>query len=103
MERLRGFLSFKTTPSIVFPTTSIFTRLSPRFLRKAKGCASSGAKQGGKRKGLVSLYKDKELCAGYADIDTMWRMIHSTCTKDIVGSNTNCKRPKYLLFCFKAS
>ncbi|CAO2820153.1 unnamed protein product [Amaranthus hypochondriacus] len=84
MERLRGFLSFKTTPSLVFPTTSIFTRLSPRFWRKAKGCASSRAKQGGgKRKGLVSLYKDKELCAGYDDIDTMWRMIHSTCTKDI--------------------
>ncbi|KNA08588.1 hypothetical protein SOVF_161290 isoform B [Spinacia oleracea] len=105
MESLRSFLCFKTSQSsVVFPTptTTTFTKLPSRFWHKAKGYAVFGAKQAGKRKGLVSLSKDKELCEGYADIETMWKMIHSTCSKDI-HSDGNCKRPRYLVFCFKPS
>ncbi|XP_021744883.1 uncharacterized protein LOC110710852 isoform X1 [Chenopodium quinoa] len=105
MDSLRSFLCFKTSPpSIVFPiTTTFFTKLPSRFWHKAKaGYAVFGAKQAAKRKGLVSLSKDKELCEGYADIEMMWKMIHSTCSKDI-HSNRNCKRPRYLVVCFKPS
>ncbi|KAL1819170.1 hypothetical protein ACET3Z_014039 [Daucus carota] len=28
--------------------------------------------------GLMSLYKDMEACEGYADIQVMWKMIHSS-------------------------
>lgn len=28
--------------------------------------------------GLMSLYKDMEACEGYADIQVMWKIIHSS-------------------------
>ncbi|XP_010676810.2 uncharacterized protein LOC104892545 isoform X1 [Beta vulgaris subsp. vulgaris] len=105
MERLRSFLCFKlnNSSSPILQSTIKLTKLPSRFWLKAKaGYDTFGAKQATKRKGLVSLYKDKELCEGYADIETMWSMIHSTCSKDI-HSNENCRGPRYLVFCFKPS
>ncbi|KAL2901926.1 Ribonuclease HII [Bienertia sinuspersici] len=76
MERLRSFFCFNSsTPSVFLPISTIFNKLPSRFWHKAKGYAAFGAKQAAKREGLVSLSKDKELCEGYADIETMWQMI----------------------------
>ncbi|KAH9613654.1 hypothetical protein KSS87_020420 [Heliosperma pusillum] len=100
MERLKEYLCFKTSSSLLFPTTSLFTKLPSRLWLKAKGYSTPQVKQDTKKKELISLYKDKELCAGYGDIEIMWKMIHSTCTRD-VPTNVSCKRPRYSILCFK--
>ncbi|KAL9242576.1 hypothetical protein vseg_016562 [Gypsophila vaccaria] len=98
MEKLRECLCFNTTSSssssssLFFPTnTRFFTNLPSRLWRKAKAT---------NKRGLVSLYKDKELCAGYGDIEIMWKMIHSTCSKNVC-TNVKSKRNCYSIFCFK--
>ncbi|KAK9668529.1 hypothetical protein RND81_13G066900 [Saponaria officinalis] len=92
MEKLREYLCFKTSSSsLFFPTTSFFTKLPSRLWLKAKAT---------NKRGLVSLYKDKELCAGYGDIEIMWKIVHSTCTKN-VSRNVKSKRNCYSIFCFK--
>ncbi|KAL2903747.1 Arginine--tRNA ligase [Bienertia sinuspersici] len=75
MERLRSFLCFNSsTPSTAFlPISTIFTKLPSRFWHKAKGTTDFDiAFAAAKREWLISLSKDKELCEGYADIETMW-------------------------------
>ncbi|KAL2931213.1 Polyamine oxidase [Bienertia sinuspersici] len=75
MERLRSFFCFNSsTPSTVFlPISTIFTKLPSRFWHKAKGIRFFFLSLfASKREGLISLSKDKELCEGYADIETMW-------------------------------
>ncbi|KAK9699183.1 hypothetical protein RND81_08G158200 [Saponaria officinalis] len=100
MERVREYLCFKTSSSLLFPTTRIFTKLPSRLWLKAKGYATFRTKQATNKKKLVSLYKDKELCEGYGDIEIMWKMIHSTYSKD-VPRKLNGKTPCFSIFCFK--
>ncbi|KAL7248621.1 hypothetical protein ACSBR2_003375 [Camellia fascicularis] len=51
---------------------------------------------------LVSLYKDMEACKGYADIQVMWEMIHSS-RPPSGRKNRNSKTASQwrLLLCFK--
>ncbi|KAL2938163.1 H(+)/Cl(-) exchange transporter ClcA [Bienertia sinuspersici] len=75
MERLRSFFCFNSsTPSTVFlPISTIFTKLPSRFWHKAKAntVISTMFFLNCRLNLLISLSKDKELCEGYADIETM--------------------------------
>ncbi|KAK2975270.1 hypothetical protein RJ640_010275 [Escallonia rubra] len=52
------------------------------------------------RHGLVSLYKDMEACAEYADILVMWEMIHSSSSSSTPGTESS-KRPSHHRFRFR--
>ncbi|XP_077233059.1 ferritin-2, chloroplastic-like [Tasmannia lanceolata] len=54
----------------------------------------------GEGHGLVKLYKEIESCSGYADIQVMWEMIHSSCPPN---TNNNNKRGSSWKFCFRST
>ncbi|KAH6824708.1 Mitochondrial substrate carrier family protein [Perilla frutescens var. hirtella] len=53
-----------------------------------------------KSDGFVSLYKDMEACAEYADIQVMWEMIHSSSPHDVKRSRSS-RKFKCWKFCFQ--
>ncbi|GMP51348.1 hypothetical protein CsSME_00017612 [Camellia sinensis var. sinensis] len=93
MERWKGWMmSFNFKKSLHLPIKSMFV--------KDNSCLTYEAQGNGH--GLVSLYKDMEACEGYADIQVMWEMIHSS-HPPIGRKNRNSKRASQwrLLLCFK--
>ncbi|KAL6337502.1 hypothetical protein AAG906_037095 [Vitis piasezkii] len=67
MGRWRGYwMCFKS--SFIIPTKGVLLKANSRLRHKAKGNGY----------GLVGLYKDIESNGGYADIQVMWEMIHSS-------------------------
>ncbi|KAL1804621.1 hypothetical protein DCAR_0830413 [Daucus carota subsp. sativus] len=68
MERWKKWLSFNFKKSFLRPSKAILLKVISRLRHKSKE----------KGTGMVSLYKDKEACAGYEDIQVMWEMVHSS-------------------------
>lgn len=98
MERWKKWLSFNFKKSFLRPSRAILLKVISRLRHKSKGKLKSFANQkrcecvglsasvsfpnimmvAEKGTGMVSLYKDKEACAEYADIQVMWDMVHSS-------------------------
>ncbi|KAL8102138.1 hypothetical protein AgCh_026868 [Apium graveolens] len=68
MERWKKWLSFRFKKSFLRPSKAILLKVISRLRHQSKE----------KGTGMVSLYKDKEACAEYADIQVMWEMVHSS-------------------------
>ncbi|KAI3447820.1 hypothetical protein Pfo_004485 [Paulownia fortunei] len=90
MERRKFWLSSIIKNSFLLPTKDILASAASHLRHKAKE----------KSQGLVTLYKDIEACAGYADIQVMWEMIHSSCPPN-VRKNRSSNRIKCWKFCFQ--
>ncbi|KAI4324505.1 hypothetical protein MLD38_029989 [Melastoma candidum] len=69
MERWGRWLWLSLRRSFLFRAKSMFVKASSSLKHKAKE----------NRQGLVSLYRDLEICGGeYRDIRVMWEMIQSS-------------------------
>ncbi|KAK3029476.1 hypothetical protein RJ639_037497 [Escallonia herrerae] len=90
MERWKGWLYFNFKNSFLLPTKCILVKVTSRLRHKARE----------NRHGLVSLYKDMEACAEYADIQVMWEMIHSSSPSSTPGTESS-KRPSHHQFRFR--
>ncbi|KAL8504899.1 hypothetical protein ACS0TY_016189 [Phlomoides rotata] len=88
MERRKSWLSSIIKNSIFVLTKDALANAASNLRHKAKE----------KREGLVCLYKDMEACGGYADIQVMWEMIHSSSSPPNVQKN---RKFKYWRFCFQ--
>ncbi|KAL2229574.1 UNVERIFIED_CONTAM: hypothetical protein Sindi_1937100 [Sesamum indicum] len=89
MQRRKLWLSSIINNLFLLPAKNIVVSASSLLRHKAK-----------EKEGLVTLYKDMEACAGYADIRVMWEMIHSSCPP-YVESRRSSKRIKFWKFCFQ--
>lgn len=90
MERKKSWLSSIIKNSFFLRTKDILANAASNLRHKAKE----------KSDGFVSLYKDMEACAEYADIQVMWEIIHSSSSHNVQRSKSS-RKFKCWKFCFQ--
>ncbi|CAK9183134.1 unnamed protein product [Ilex paraguariensis] len=88
MEKWKSWLWFNFKSSFRLPSKGILVKITSTLRHQAKE----------NKHGLVNLYNDMEACAGYADIQVMWEMIHSTRPSNARNTQSS-KKPSHWRFC----